>query len=119
MNFRENHLHENELKLSDYNIEKSFRPKYMYFWYYFQFFILTLKSSSAKIINVYIFLTEICTFLNTVVGQLYFMFMQLFFFSKVHPVCHDIANGIKPGSDSKKNDKHAADCSKSVLWGVK
>ena len=34
------------------------------------------------------------------------------FFSKY------IANGIKPGSDSKKTDKHAADCSKAVCWGV-
>ena len=41
------------------------------------------------------------------------MFMQLFF-SKVHPACHNILNGIKPGSDSKKTDKHAADCSKAV-----
>ena len=40
-------------------------------------------------------------------------------FSKVRPVCHNIANGIKPGSDSKKTDKHAADCSKAVCWGVK
>ena len=37
------------------------------------------------------------------------MFMQLFF-SKVHPACHNIVNGIKPGSYSKKTDKHAADC---------
>ena len=28
--------------------------------------------------------------------------------SKVHPACHNIANGIKPGSNSKKTDKHAA-----------
>ena len=34
------------------------------------------------------------------------MFVQLFF-SKVHPACHNIANGIKPGSDFKKTDKHA------------
>ena len=27
-------------------------------------------------------------------------------------MCPNIANGIKPGSDSKKTDKHAADCSK-------
>ena len=45
--------------------------------------------------------------------------MQSVFFSKVRPVCHNIANGIKPGSDSKKTDKHAADCSKAVCWGVK
>ena len=41
------------------------------------------------------------------------------FFSKVHPVCHNIENGIKPGSNSKKTHKHAADCSKAVCWGVK
>ena len=39
--------------------------------------------------------------------------------SKVHPACHSIVNGIKPGSKSKKTDKHAADCSKAVCWGVK
>ena len=39
--------------------------------------------------------------------------------SKVHPVCHNIANGDKSGSDSKKTDKHAVDCSKAVCWGVK
>ena len=38
-------------------------------------------------------------------------------FSKVHPTCHNIVNGIKPGSNSKKTDKHAADCSKAVCWG--
>ena len=40
-------------------------------------------------------------------------------FSKVHPACHKIANGIKPGSDSRKTDKHAVDCSKAVSWDVK
>ena len=35
------------------------------------------------------------------------------------PVWHNIANGIKPGSNSKKTDKHAADCSKVVCWGLK
>ena len=40
-------------------------------------------------------------------------------FSKGHPACHNIVNGIKPGSNSKKTDKHAADCSKAVRWGVK
>ena len=46
------------------------------------------------------------------------MFMQMVF-SEVHHACHNIANGIKPGSNSKKTDKHAADCSKVVCWGVK
>ena len=40
-------------------------------------------------------------------------------FSKVHPAYHSIVNGIKPGSNSKKTDKHAADCSIAVCWGVK
>ena len=39
--------------------------------------------------------------------------------SKVHPACHSIVNGIKPGNNSKKTDKHAADSSKAVCWGVK
>ena len=40
-------------------------------------------------------------------------------FSKVHPACHNIVNGIKPGSNSIKTDKRAADCSKAVCWGGK
>ena len=40
-------------------------------------------------------------------------------FSKVHPACHSIVNGIKPEGNSKKTDKHAADCSKAVCRGVK
>ena len=40
-------------------------------------------------------------------------------FSKVHPACYTIVNGIKPESNSKKTDKHAADYSKDVCWGVK
>ena len=40
-------------------------------------------------------------------------------FSKVHPACHSIVNRLEPGSNSKKTDKYAADCSKAVCWGVK
>ena len=46
------------------------------------------------------------------------MFMQLFY-SKVHTGCHNIANGIKQGSDSRKIGKHAVDCSKAVCGVVK
>ena len=31
------------------------------------------------------------------------------FFSKVHQACHNIANGIKPGSDSKRSKKTERD----------
>ena len=40
-------------------------------------------------------------------------------FSKVDPACRSIVNCIEPGTNSKKTDKHAADCSKAVCWGVK
>ena len=39
-------------------------------------------------------------------------------FSKIHPTCNSIVNGIKPGSKSKKTDKHAVDCSNAVCWDV-
>ena len=39
--------------------------------------------------------------------------------SKVHQACYRIVNGIKPGSNSKESDKHAADSSKAVCWGLK
>ena len=31
----------------------------------------------------------------------------------------NIASGIKPGSNSKRTDKYAFHCSKSVCWDVK
>ena len=38
----------------------------------------------------------------------------MFFSDRSYPACQDIANGIKPGSNSKTTDKHAANCSKTV-----
>ena len=95
----------------------------MYSWYYLQLFILTLKSSCAKIVKIY-FSTRNLYILgeNTVkyCSQIIVAHVHAtVFFSKVRPVCHNIENGIKPGSDSKRTDKHAADCSKAVCWGVK
>ena len=34
-------------------------------------------------------------------------------------MCHSIANGIEPGIDSKKTDKHATEIPKAVCKGVK
>ena len=39
--------------------------------------------------------------------------------SKIHTVCHHIANIIKTESKSKMNDKHAVEYSKTVCWGHK
>ena len=36
-------------------------------------------------------------------------------FFKINPACHSDANGIKPGSNQKMTDKHAAEYSKAVL----
>ena len=95
----------------------------MYFWYNLQFCILTLKSSQAKIVNIY-FSTRNLYILgeNTSKyrGRIIVVYVHaIVFFSKPHPACHNIANGIKPGSDSRKTDKHAVDFSKVVCWGVK
>ena len=46
------------------------------------------------------------------------MFMQMVFF-KVYSACHNIANSIKPGSNSKKTDKHNGDCLKAGILGRK
>ena len=95
----------------------------MYFWYFIQFFILTLKSSQAKIVNIY-FSTRNLYILGKNTSKYYSRIIVVHdhptgFFSKVHPACHNIVNGIKPGSDSSKTDKHAVDCSKAVCWSVK
>ena len=40
-------------------------------------------------------------------------------YATVSSKVHNIVNGIKPGSDAKKTDKHVVDCSKAVCRGVK
>ena len=86
----------------------------MCFWYYLQFFSLILKSSEAKIVNIS-FSTRNLYFLGKNSSKYCSRIIVVHvhatvFFSKVHPACNYIANGIKPGSDSKKTDKHAVDC---------
>ena len=95
----------------------------MYFWYYLQFFILTLKISYAKIVNrnfstrqLYILGENTSKYrIRIIVVHVH----ETVFFSKVDPACHNMVNGIKPGSNSKKIYKHSADCSKAVCWGIK
>ena len=73
-----------------------------------------MKNSQAKNGKIY-FLSEIVhSGQNTVVicSRIIVIYVHAFFYSKVHPVCHNIANGIKPGRNSKTTDKHAAECSK-------
>ena len=94
----------------------------MYFWYYLQFFIFTLKSSQAKSVSIY-FSTRNLYILGKNTSNYCSRIIVVYvhatvFFSKAHPGCHNIANGIKPGSDSRKTDKHAVDCSKAVCGGV-
>ena len=123
VNFKEIHLHEHELKVSDYNIKKYFDPnKYVFLILFtiFHFDPEKFKSKNCK----YIFFYQKFAHLgeNTTIYCCRIIVVHVHaavFFSKVHPACNNIANGIKPGSTSKKTDKHAADCSKAVCWGIK
>ena len=105
VNFRDNHLHEHDLQLSNYNIYKYFDPNIMYFWYYLQFFILTLKkfiSKKCKYIFFYQKFVHLGENTSKYCSQIIVVHVHaIVFFSKNHPACHNIANGIKPGSDSK------------------
>ena len=64
---------------------------------------------------------EICTF-----GRNYFIPcseitvvpVYVNILSTIRPACHNDTNGIKAGSNSKMTDKHAAECSKAVYFGV-
>ena len=95
----------------------------MLFWYYLQFFILTLKISQAKIVNIYFSTRNLYILVENTskyCSRIIVVHVHAtVFFSRVHPACHNIVNGIKPGSDSRKTDKHAVDCSKAVCWGIK
>ena len=68
-------------------------------------FNFTLKSSQAKSVNIY-FSTRNLYFLgeNTskYCSQITVVHVYATVFSKVHPAYHNIVNGIKPGSDSRK-----------------
>ena len=94
----------------------------MYFWYYLQFFISTLKVSQAKVVNIYFSTRNLYILVENTskyCSRIIVVRVHATIFSKVNPACHNIVNGIKPGSDSRKTDKHAVDCSKAVCWGVK
>ena len=85
----------------------------MYFWNYLQFLILTSKSSSAKIVNIYFSTRKVVLLVKNTskyCSQIILVHVHATGFFNVHPACHNIANSIKPGSDYKKTDKHAADC---------
>ena len=78
----------------------------MHFWYYLQFFVLTLKSSYAKIVNIY-FSTRKIVLLGKNTSKycsriiVVHVHATVFFSNSEHSMCHNIANRIKPGSDSK------------------
>ena len=93
----------------------------MYFWYYLHiFYFYHEKFIGKNCKNIYF--SQKCVHL----GKLNFYILQSeivvhvqMCFSKVHPAGPKIANGIKPGSNSKSTDKHAANCSKAACFGVK
>ena len=95
----------------------------MYSWYYLHFFHFDLENFTSKNCE-YIFSTRNLYILGENTSKYCSRIIvvhvhAIVFFSKVHPAGHNIVNGIKPGIDSRKTDKHAVDCSKGVCWGVK
>ena len=84
---------------------------------------MTLKNSQAKIENIYFSTRNLYIWAENThkcCSRIIVVHVHAtVFFSKDHPACQNIVNGIKPGSNSKKTDKHAWDCSKAVCWGVK
>ena len=77
----------------------------MYFWYIYIFLILSLKSSLAAIVNVYystrnLYILGENTSINC--SRIIIVHVHATVFSKVHPACHNIANGIKPESNSER-----------------
>ena len=50
----------------------------------------------------------------------YLLFMSMFtFLSKILPASNNDANAIKPGSNSKRTDKHATEYSKTKCLGLR
>ena len=45
--------------------------------------------------------------------------LNVLFLSKIYPACHYYAKGIKPGSNTKITDKHAAEYRKLCVFGHK
>ena len=50
--------------------------------------------------------------------QITVVHVQVNVFFKIHSACQSDANGIKPGSNEKMTDKHAAEYSKTACWDV-
>ena len=86
----------------------------MYFWYF------DLENFIGKIVNIFFYQRFVLLgeYISIYCSRIIVVHVHAdVLFSKVHPACHSIANGIKPGSIFKKTDRHAADCSKAVCWG--
>ena len=69
---------------------------------------MTLKSSQAKIGNIYFSTRNLYTLdenTSKYCSRILVVHVHAtVFFSKAYPACHNIVNGIKPGSDSRKTD---------------
>ena len=86
----------------------------------FHFDLETFISKNCKYIFFYQKFVQLGEIISIYCSQIIVVYVHAtVFFSKVHPACHNIANGIKGGSNSKKTDMHAVDCSKAVCWSVK
>ena len=69
----------------------------MYFWYYLQFFILTLKSSLAKVVNTYFFYQKFEHMgknTSKYCSRIIVVHVHATVSSKVHPACHNTASTV-------------------------
>ena len=100
-------MHEHELLLSDSIYLEVFSTQiYAFQVLFICFFHFDLEKFISKNCK-YVFLPNICTFWAKLLLKIVILIIVVYvhetvLFSKVHPVCHNIANGIKPGSDSKR-----------------
>ena len=79
----------------------------MYFWYDLHFFQFDLEKFISKNCN-YIFFNQKFVHLGKNTSKYCSRIIEVHvhatvFFSKVHLACHNIANRIKPGSNSKND----------------
>ena len=70
----------------------------------FQFDLEKFTSKNCKYIFFYQEFVHFGENTSKYCSQIIVVHVHATVFPKVHPVCHNIANGIKPGRDSKKTD---------------
>ena len=122
VNFRENHLHKHELQLSD-NIYRSILTQIYVFLVLFTIFHFDLeKFISKNCKNIFFYQKFVHLGKNTSIYCSRIIVVHVHatvFFLKFTQRVIILQTVSNQEVTLKKTDKHAADCSKAVCWGVK